>query len=74
MDSIQQSCFKNYYSHLTIFAYGTAGGLATFWKDSRFQLCESLASKHALTIVLQITGTKDKISITNVYAPHSAYE
>ena len=71
MDSIQQSCFRNHYNHLDFSASGTASGLATFCKDSRLHLCESLASKHAVTTVLQITRTKDKINIKNVYAPHS---
>ena len=37
-------------------------------------MIDSFASKQALTTILQIIGTKEKICITNVYAPHTVRE
>lgn len=74
MMSIQQACFKKQYSHVATVAMGIAGGIAAFWKDSRFQLINSFSSRHALTTILQIIGTKEQISITNVYGPHTVHD
>lgn len=70
---IQKICFQNY-NYITNSPTSMTQGIMTLWKSSQFNLSSYVATTHLITIALNIIGTNENISITNIYTPHRVVE
>jgi exonuclease III len=59
----------NTYNFLDIDSQNSVGGILTLWNPQKVDLISAEATRHYLSVILQVIGTPDKVMCTNVYGP-----
>jgi hypothetical protein len=61
--------YWNKYKFLTIESQNTAGGILTLWNPQSVNLLSVEATRHTLSVKMQVIGNTEEVLCTNVYGP-----
>jgi hypothetical protein len=59
----------NIYNVLDIDSQNVVGGILTLWNPQKVDLLSEEATRHYLSVIMQVIGNLDKVMCTNVYGP-----
>jgi hypothetical protein len=71
MEKMAQISKKNWniYNVLDIDSQNVVGGILTLWNPQKVELLSAEATKHYLSVIMQVIGNPEKVMCTNVYGP-----
>jgi exonuclease III len=59
----------NIYNVLNIDSQNVVGGILTLWNPQKVEFLSAEATKHYLSVIMQVIGSPERVMCTNVYGP-----